>query len=196
LLGDHAGARADREAGLRLTPTDALSWVGRAEVRAATAPAAALADVNEAIKLDPFSVDAYQLRAYLLAEKLNRPAEAQAALDRAVALNPDHAPARAGRGVVLARAGNRDAALRDAQDALRRDGRAPNVYQVGCVYALTSKTHPGDRAEARRLLWAALKTGFGLDLVDTDTDLDPLRTDPEFQRLVRDAKALDVARKR
>ena len=58
------------------------------------------------------------------------------------------------------------------------------------IYALTSKEHPDDQREAFRLLWAALKTGFGLDLVDNDHDLDPVRTHPEFQRIVRSAKLL------
>jgi hypothetical protein len=115
-------------------------------------------------------------------------------LSRAVELNPDYVPARAGRGVLLARAGKRDAALQDAKEALRRDTRAPNLYQVGCIYALTAKTHPEDRREALKLLWDGLRTGFALDLVDTDTDLDALRADAAFQALVRDAKALHAPR--
>ncbi|MDB5305934.1 MAG: prkC 12 [Gemmataceae bacterium] len=194
-LGDAAGAEADREAGLRLTPADELSWVGRAETRLAKNPAGALADVEEALKINPFSVFALQLKAHILAEPLNRPADALAVLARAVRFHPDHAPALAGRGVLLARVGKRDEALRDARDALRRDGRAPNLYQVGCVYALTAKTHPEDRGEAVRLLWAALKTGFGMDMVDTDTDLDPIRTDRAFREMLADARALQAARK-
>src|SRR5262249_32589298 len=69
-------------------------------------------------------------------------------------------------------------------------------YQVGCIYALTSKTHPEDKPEAFRLLFASLRTGFGLDMVDTDTDLDPLRSDPEFKRLVGSARAFHAPSKR
>ena len=102
-----------------------------------------------------------------------------------------YVPARAGRGVLLARRGKRDEALRDAKDALLRDTRAPNQYQVACIYALTSvvgKGYPEDRTEAFRLLWSALKTGFGLDIIDIDTDLDPIRNDPEFSRVVKAAR--------
>jgi tetratricopeptide (TPR) repeat protein len=190
-LGDTAGADADRAEGLRREPKDELSWVGRAENRLDD-PAAALADVEEALNLNPASVSGLQLKAHILAERLGRPAEAVAALDRAVEFHPDSAAARAGRGVLLARIGKREEAHRDARDALLRDTKAPNLYQVAGVYALTAKTHPEDRREAFALLWSALKTGFGLDLVETDHDLDPVRKDPEFHRLVRSARALQA----
>ena len=191
---DFDGAKADRDAGYKIAPTDELSWVARAENRWQDDPKTALEDANEALKINPWSVFALQMKAAILSEKLNRPAEAIAVLDRAVELHPDYAPARAGRGVLLARAGNRDAAIRDAKDALRRDTRAPNLYQVGCIYALTAKTHPDDKREALNLLWGGLKTGFALDIVDSDTDLDALRGDLEFKSLVNDAKALNTPR--
>ena len=192
---DFDGARADREAGFKIAPADELSWVARAENRMGDDPTGALADTEEALKLNPWSAFALQLKAAILSGGLNRDADAIAVLDRAVELHPDCVPARAGRGVLLARAGKRDAALRDAQDALRRDTRAPNLYQVGCVYALTAKTHSDDTREALNLLWGGLKTGFGLDIVDTDTDLDALRGDQKFKDMVKDAKALDALRR-
>ncbi len=195
LKGDHDGAKADREAGFKAPTTDELSWVARAENRFGDDPKGALADVDEALKLNPWSAIALQLKAAILSEGLKRPGDALAVLNRAVELHPDAVPVRAGRGVLLARAGKRDEALRDAKDALRRDTRAPNLYQVGCIYALTTKTHPDDRREALKLLWDGLKTGFALDIVDTDSDLDALRNDPDFKDLVRDAKALNAPRK-
>lgn len=191
-LGDAAGADADRAEGLRREPGDELSWVGRAENRLDD-PTAALADVEEALRLNPTSMSGLQLKAHILAERLGRTDEAVRALDRAVEFHPDSAAARAGRGVLLARIGKREEAHRDARDALLRDAKAPNLYQVAGVYALTSKTHPEDRREAFALLWSALKTGFGLDLVESDHDLDPVRKDPEFQKLVRSARALQAS---
>jgi hypothetical protein len=61
---------------------------------------------------------------------------------------------------------------------------------VGCIYTLTSTQCPDDRQKALPLLSAALRAGFGLEFVDHDTDLDPLRTVPEFQRMVAAARAL------
>ena len=191
---DFDGAKADREAGFKIVPADELSWVARAENRMADDPKGALADTDEALKLNPWSALALQLKAAILSGGLNRDADAIGVLDRAVELHPDCVPARAGRGVLLARAGKRDAALRDAAEALRRDTRAPNLYQVGCIYALAAKTHADDKREALNLLWGGLKAGFALDIVDTDTDLDALRADKNFKDMVKDAKALNAPR--
>lgn len=188
-LNDKAGAAADREAGLKATPADELSWVARGEVRKHADAAGALADAEEALRVNPMSIPAMQLKAHLLAEYLNRPADALAVLDRAVGFYPDYVRARAGRAVLLARAGKRDEALRDAKDALLRDTRPPNLFQLGSVYALTARTHPEDKPEAYRLIWSALRGGFGHDLIDTDHDLDGVRADPEFQRLTAAARA-------
>jgi tetratricopeptide (TPR) repeat protein len=188
-LGDKAGAAADRAAGLRERPTDDLSWVARGMARLATDLQAALADFEEALKLDPRSQSALQNKAHVLG-KLGRTEEAVKALDTAVALYPDFVPARSGRGVLLARLGQRDAALRDAREALRRDTKPTTLYQAAGVYALTSQQAPDDRREAFRLLAAALRQGFGFDLLAIDRDLDPVRADPEFNELVAAAKAL------
>ena len=66
---------------------------------------------------------------------------------------------------------------------------------MGCIYALTAKTHPEDRREALHLLWEGLRTGFGLDIVHGDTDLDALRNDQEFKDIVKDAEALHGPRR-
>jgi serine/threonine protein kinase/tetratricopeptide (TPR) repeat protein len=183
-LGDKAGAAADEAEGLKREPTDELSWTARAEAKAAREDyRGALADVEQALRVNPRSADAMQMKAYLLSEKLDDPAGAIRVLDRAVELYPDSAPLRAGRGVLRARAGDRDGAIRDAEESLVRDSGGSNLYQVGCIYALTAKTHPADRFRAFELLTAALKTGFGADLLETDPDLDALRTYPEFQKL-------------
>jgi tetratricopeptide (TPR) repeat protein len=190
-LGDADGAAGDLAEGMKETPADEWSWLARAEHRL-DKPVAALADVEEALKLDPTFSLALQLKAHLLAERLGRPKEAIAVLDRAVELYPDFVPARAGRGVLLARVGERAAALRDAEASLLRDTKGPNLYQVACIYALTSRKSPADRLRAIELLRAGLNTGFGLDLVDTDTDLDPIRKDPAFDPVVVAARARQV----
>jgi serine/threonine protein kinase/Flp pilus assembly protein TadD len=119
---DDAGARADREQGLRLAPDGELDWLARGIARAGAEPAGALADADEALKCNAFSVTALQLKAHLLGERLGRPDDALAVLNRAVELHPDHVPLRAGRGVELARRGKRDEALRDARGPRPRPG--------------------------------------------------------------------------
>ena len=102
-------------------------------------------------------------------------------------------PARAGRGVLLARAGRTEAAEEDARESLLRDTRAPNLYQVAGIYALNSRKRPGDRVQALHLLSEALRAGFGLDLVDKDTDLNPIKDNPEFHRVVDAARQFRAA---
>jgi serine/threonine protein kinase/Tfp pilus assembly protein PilF len=189
-LGDREGARADREHGLRERPVDEKSWLARGEARATTDPRGALSDFEEALQVNPRSIDALQDRASVLAENLGRTEEAIRALDQAIALAPDFVPARAGRGILLARLGKRTAAEQDAREALLRDTKPPNLYQVAGIYALNSRQNPTDRLRAFELLSAALTSGFGLDLVDQDHDLDPIRQYPEFGHLVAAARRM------
>jgi serine/threonine protein kinase/tetratricopeptide (TPR) repeat protein len=193
-LGDREGAADDFARGLKEEPRDEASYFARAIALRERDPKAALADINRALKLNPISPDALQEKAHILSVKLGRHAEAMAVLNRTVELHPDHVPAIAGRGVLLAREGKRTAALRDAEAALRRDRKPPNLYQVGCIFALTSKDEPDDRVRALELLTQALRSGFGLDWVDEDTDLDPLRASPEFKKIVTAARDLRETR--
>jgi len=191
--GDRDGAKRDTEKGLRQLPSDEKSWIARGLARLASDPQGALADFDQALELNPRSIDALQNKAHVLGERLNREEDAIGVLSQAVSVNPDFVPARAGRGVYLARAGKYAAAREDATEALLRDTRPPNLYQVACIYALGSRQNPADRVKAFELLSSALRSGFGLDIVDQDNDLDPLRKLPEFDRLVKAARALQTS---
>ncbi len=188
-LGDPAGARRDLDEGKRRRPTDEASWIARGLAQVENDPKAALADFAEAVTCNPRSLAGLQNQAHMLSERLGRTADAVQKLDQVLEFYPDFVSALGGRGVLLARLGKRDAALRDARATLRADSRAPAVYQVAGIYALTSAKHPADRQEALRLLAQALQQGFGFDLLDTDTDLDPLRDDPLCRELVAGARA-------
>lgn len=180
--GDTAGAERDRAEGLRRTPADPEGWVARGLARLPGDPKQALADFEEALKLDPRSRPALQDKASVLSERFGRAAEAVAALDRAVALYPDFVPARVGRGVLL---GRREAAHRDAEESRKRDPSADTTYRVACIYALTAKDRPGDRVLALRTLAAALgQRAAWLDAARTDADLDTLRGHAGFRDLL------------
>jgi hypothetical protein len=94
------------------------------------------------------------------------------------------------RGQTLARQGKRALALADAREALLLDPTPEMKYQVAGIYALTSKQNAEDKLQALHLLSSALRAGAGLEWVDDDHDLDPLRGDAEFKRIVAAAKAL------
>jgi tetratricopeptide (TPR) repeat protein len=190
LAGDTKGAAADQAEALRRRPDDELGWIARGVARLTTEPERALTDFEEALKINPNSRDALQDKAHVLSERLGRVREAVAVLDRAVDLYPDDVQVRAGRGVLLARLGQRQAALRDAEEVVRRDDRPFTLYQVAGIYAQTSRQQAGDRPEALRLLAKALHGRTGLDLLDGDPDLDPVRSLPEFERIVKAARTL------
>ena len=187
---DDEGARRDRENGMRLQPADEQSWVARGLAHLPGDPKGALVDFDRALALNPRSFPALQNKAHVLADHLHDDGEAVRVLDRIVGLYPDSAMGRAGRGVSLARLGHRDKALADGEQALLLDTRP--TCQVACICALTSRKNTQDRLRAFELLSYGLKGGFGLDIVDTDSDLDPLRPTPEFRRLVEAARALQL----
>ncbi len=193
-IGDWVGSTTDWARGLREEPNDALSFVARAENRL-NHPEAALADVDSALRIDPCSADGLEQKAHILSECLHRDSESILVLDRFVELYPDSATARIGRGVVLARQDKRTAAIRDAEDSLLLDSKAPVQYMAACVYALTSQKEPADRVLALTHLSSAIRRGYGLDVVDTDADLDPLRQLPEFEKIVAAAKELGLSRR-
>jgi eukaryotic-like serine/threonine-protein kinase len=187
---DKEGARRDFEEGLRRTPADEQSWSTRGFAFLSRDPKAALADFEQALRLNPRSPAGLQNKAHVLAERLGRTEEALHVLDKAIKLYPDSAATRGGRGVLLARLGRRAAALRDAEETLLRDTKAPTLYQVACIYALTSARHAEDRLRAFQLLSSAFRQGYGLDLLEHDQDLNALRDQAEFHRLAAAARAL------
>ncbi|MCA1685513.1 MAG: hypothetical protein LC745_05915, partial [Planctomycetia bacterium] len=105
---------------------------------------------------------------------------------RAVTLYPDFVPARVGRGVLLARLGRREAAHGDAEESRKRDPSGDTAYRIACIYALTAKAHPDDRARALRMLATALgQQAAWLEVARTDPDLDALRGHTGFGELIR-----------
>jgi eukaryotic-like serine/threonine-protein kinase len=187
---DPEGAKCDWDLGMKSQPADERSYVARAYVRQETDPKGAIADYDHALALNPRSFPALQNKGHILADVLKDNKEAVTVLDSAVAMFPDSAEARGGRGVSLARIQERDKALADGEEALLLDSSPRFLYQVGCIYALTSKDHPEDQLRACALIYYALKAGFGFEFIDNDTDLDPLRPTPQFQRLAKAMKEL------
>jgi tetratricopeptide (TPR) repeat protein len=182
--GDTAGAAADRKDGLQKDPGDELSWITRGVARQVTDPKAALADFDEALRINPNSREAAQNKAATLSEFLGRTPEAVKVLDSLLDRFPKFVEARIGRGVLLARLGNRIAAHADVAQALQLDQSAPTLYRAGCVYALTTKIHATDADAAFRYLSAAMLANCTED-VSRDDDLSALRANPmEFARLL------------
>ena len=194
-LGDAAGSAADRGEGLRRTPEDEESFVARGLARLPADPRGALVDFDAALGLNPRYVHALQDKASVLSENLGRPAEALEALGTALEHHPTFAPALAGRAVLHARLGRRAAAHSDIHAALDLDDRPTTAYQAACVFALTSKLEPADRADAFRLLSTAIRGDDSwLTVAIGDPDLAPLRDRPEFRELLQALTVVQRAR--
>jgi tetratricopeptide (TPR) repeat protein len=192
-VNDMDGAKKDLTEGLRHDPTDDLGWIARGLAHLPEEPKKALADFDEALKLNPRSFAALQNKAHVLGKYFRRLDDAIKVLDKAVELYPDNPLPRAGRGVYLGRQGKRDAALADAKAALTLDSSPSNLYQVAGIYALTSKQEPEDQREAIALLKQALRNGFGYEHMNVDRDLDPIRESPVFRQLLDGARVLGSA---
>jgi tetratricopeptide (TPR) repeat protein len=150
----------------------------------------ALADIDKALKLDPRCRPALQNKAHVLAEHLKKQEEARQVLERLLEMYPGDVPALAGQAVVLARLKKRQEAHRHIGEALARDPTPQVRYQAACVYALTSRRVPSDAQVALTYLREAVKDRYGLDILDKDPDLAPLRGTDGFRPLVRDARRL------
>lgn len=190
-IGDPIGAARDREEGKRREPADEAGWVARGAARIGEAPKAALADFDQALRINPRFLPALESKAHVLSERLSRMEEAVRVLDQAVAISPESATVRAARAVLLARLGKREAALQDAREALSVEDSPATRYQVAGAYALTSTHASGDRLRALALLTSALRQGFGHELIRADPDLKPLQGDAHFRQLLEAVQTLE-----
>jgi serine/threonine protein kinase/tetratricopeptide (TPR) repeat protein len=194
-MGDRAGARADRREGMRLEPRSEAGWIARGLARQETDAAGALRDFDAALAINPSSASALQNKAHVLGECLGKDRDAIAVLNTAISLFPDNYQFCAGRGVHLARLGEDEQALSDAQHSLALSTEPSNMYQVACIFALTTKRRPENRPRACELLARALAGGFGREFVDKDSDLDPIRDSTEYRHVIEAARPLKNRKK-
>jgi tetratricopeptide (TPR) repeat protein len=190
--GDETGARRDEAEGMKRKPTDSLSWVSRGlhQLRRGKAKAA-LADFDQALKLDPKSLPALQNKVFVLADHLNRQEEANRVLDRLLELYPRLVAAIGGQAVVLARLKQRDRAHERIGEALALAPASDEVrWQAACVFAQTSRQVPADAETAFVYLRQAVNARFNLKAIETDTDLAPLRKKPGYRPIARAADRL------
>ncbi len=157
----------------------------------------ALKDIENAIKQDPQSVEAWQNQAAYLSELPDRDDAAIDAMDHVVTLQPNSPIAYASRGVLFARLGNMPAARRDAETTLTLDTSADTAYRVAGIYAQLSKLNKSDGNDLNRaweLLHDALRQQPQLvaSYLPRDPDIEPLKTDPRWPAVVEILTKLDL----
>ena len=163
----------------------------RAGIRPAKIRKRCLADFQAAEKLDPLYPDAMVNQAWILGEKMNRLDDALAAVDRLLAIYPEHQNGRGGRAVLLARLG------RSKEAIVRRHVRASKPPRIRVPTTTRPASLPWSptkdakqREEGVKLVAKALLKGFGHEYLLTDADLDPLRGDERFKKLVEGVKIM------
>jgi tetratricopeptide (TPR) repeat protein len=121
----------------------------------------------------------YQLGHHLALE--GRPKHAAGALLRAVEKDPKHLAARIELAYAQAQIGERDAALVNLQAAAATGDVDEQVhYNIACLLA-----QKGEKDGALRELAVAVKKGYAnRALIEKDTDLDPIRDDPRFRKIL------------
>jgi tetratricopeptide (TPR) repeat protein len=125
-----------RENALRLleAPKNAMEYEARGVLYYLTDRRRAIADYNEAIRLDPNYALAYNNRgqAYLLSEDFDR---AFADLGEAIRLDPKYLEAYINRGATYARKNEYDRAIADFSEAIRLDPKYAEAYNYrGATY--------------------------------------------------------------
>ena len=190
LMNNIADAQRDMAAGSQETPTDEEGWIARGFASRWKNPLAAVADFDEALKINPHSFNALQNKAAILDERCDEPEESLEVIEKTVSFYPDSVLARGGRGVLLARQGKRAQALADAEESLLLDSGPPTLYQVACIYSVLSVEDKSYQVRALSLLSGALRAGFAPEYTYNDPDMDPLRALPAFAKALAAAKEL------
>ncbi len=187
VLGNKAKAAESLRAAEVQAPITAADWISKALTKAAQNPQQAVSDIEQALRIDPNSVSAWQNLAYIHSEILDDDRKALEALDMLLSIQPDHQEARGGRSVVRSRLGMVEPAL---EDLTYIQSQFPHpipatAYQMGCAAAQLSTSRPELRAVAMRYLMKAIQQGYGADLLPDDEDLDPIRKHPEYEQLLK-----------
>jgi serine/threonine protein kinase/Flp pilus assembly protein TadD len=185
-LGKKIEADRDLAEGMKQEPQDEVDYTFRGCARLKDDPTAALRDFNKALNLNPRHQPALLNKAYLFGDVFGKTELALGVVNEMLRLHPYDLTARCGRGVYNARLGRVREAREDAAACVKyvRDGRG--FFHLACLYSLLSPHDSEARDESIRFLTLAIqKGGSRPEELRTDKDLDPIRQDSEFNRLVQ-----------
>ncbi len=187
--GGRRDAVEDRKRALEIMPHDERNWIARGLARLSASPQQALEDFQQAAALNPFSHAAHRNMAHVYAERLGRPRDALVILDELIGHQPARVEDLVSRSVIYARLGQRTEALADARRVWKAAPGPKEIFQLGCVYALTSAQNQPDAAVAIALIAESIrKEDTWLHVARIDPDLANLRELSEFQEMLQDAQ--------
>jgi TolB-like protein/DNA-binding winged helix-turn-helix (wHTH) protein/Tfp pilus assembly protein PilF len=122
--GDDAGAEADYQRGLALSPSYAEGYVRYASFLLSRSSSDGLAEIDEAIRLDPLAARNHYLKGTMLHAGQARLKDVEPHLLRALVLAPDYHPALQRLGIVRWQQGHFAEAVELGERALTVDPRA------------------------------------------------------------------------
>ncbi len=199
---------ANMELALKAKPTCDQDWVDRGLIRWGQDPQGAATDFEQAIRMNPRSVDARQKLASLCSEVLGQREAAMKYLEQLIQLAPNQPTHRAGRAVIYARAGEIEKASTDLAVC---DGLAPSepivLYQMACGHSLLAGILEmrSDEPESKEPLdWhsrqALIRFAQALsadrklaEIVETDPDIAWLKGTPKYRTIMEAIQYADGA---
>lgn len=183
-------AEEDRQRILTIEPKRSIDWMTRALNRLPQDVNGAWDDLCRAHELDPLQPMVWQNKAFVASEYRKDEELAIRQLDELLRLSSCDIEALSGRAVLHARLENDEQAIADIEKALRlKTGRGgPTHYHACCVFSILSQRNVDLVQRAHAHLAKSLQFGYGLDIVENDLDLKPIRHTQPFREIVRVAK--------
>ncbi len=183
-LGDIPKARADVQAALAAKPIAADDWVARGVLKIQSDPKDALADFQQALKLDSGNTAAHFNSAHVYSEVLGDLPSAIQSLTELEKLGQQSASIIASRGILYARNKQLEQAISDAKLAAKLQPAALEMLQIAGIYSLVAQ----DEAElSMAATWLARSIAVSSDmetLAAQDPDLVKLRSTPKFAQIL------------
>lgn len=183
-LNDSARAKSDLQTAIESTPLSPEDWVARGVLKIQSAPKNALADFQQALKLDSNNSAAHFNSAHVYSEILGDLPAAINSLTELEKLGKKNASVIASRGILLARNDQDDLAIQDANSAAALQPNPLEMLQIAGIFSLvaTSESELGFAATWLSRSIAADKTMA--ELAVQDPDLIKLRQSPKFSQVL------------
>jgi serine/threonine protein kinase/Flp pilus assembly protein TadD len=191
-------AKDDFDLAMKSRPKTVEDWLSVALAKLPINAHESLKDLESAETLYGPDPSILQTMAHVLSEHLQRPEDAIQALDRVLKLEPSFQKALAGRAVLRARLGQVPQAIADVKrlESLDAPPTSESLYQMACSLALCSRTQPDLQLRSLTLLAQAVRQNYGGDLMAEDSDLDSIRSRPEFEIIQKNYDLISLGRKR